>query len=59
MKFGAEMGYLIVLASGVYAVGEKNDAEISYGVSPYGCAGESEYAEGVFAKVAAARTCAG
>ena len=59
MKFGAEMGNLIVLAGGVYAVGEENDAEVSYGVSPYGCAGETEDAEGMFAKVTTARTCAG
>ena len=59
MKFGAEMGNLVVLAGGVYAVGEEDDAEVSYRVSPYGCAGESEDAEGLFAKVAAARTCAG
>jgi len=53
------MGNLIVLAGGVYAVGEEDDAEVSYGVSPYGCAGESEDAEGLFAKVATARTAAG
>ena len=59
MKFGAEMGNLVVLAGGVYTVGEEDDAEVPYGVSPYGCAGESEDAEGVFAKVTAARTAAG
>ena len=59
MKFRAEMGNLVVLAGGVYAVGEEDDAEVSYGVSPYGCASESEDAEGLFAKVTAARTCAG
>ena len=59
MKFGAKMGNLNVLAGGVYAVGEEDDAEVPYGVSPYGCAGESEDAEGFVAKVAAARTCAG
>ena len=59
MKFGTEVGNLIVLAGGVYAVGEEDDAEVAYGVSPYGCAGESEDAEGFVAKVAAARTCAG
>lgn len=53
------MGNLIVLAGGVYAVGEEDDAEVSYGVSPYGCAGETEDTEGLFAKVATARTCAG
>ena len=59
MKFGAEVGNLIVLAGGVYAVGEEDDAEVSDGVSPYGCTGETEDAEGLFAKVATARTCAG
>ena len=59
MEFGAEMGNLVVFAGGVYAVGEEDDAEVSYGVSPYGCAGESEDAEGFVAKVAAARTFAG
>ena len=59
MKFGAEMGNLVVLSGGVYAVGEEDDAEVSYGVSPYGCAGESEDAEGFVAEVAAARTAAG
>ena len=59
MKFRAEMGNLIVLAGGVYAVGEKDDAEVSNGVSPYGCAGESEDAKGFVAKVAPARTCTG
>ena len=59
MKFGAEMDNLGVFAGGVYAVGEEDDAEVSYGISPYGCAGESERAKGLFAKVASARTCAG
>ena len=59
MKFGAEMGNLIVVAGGVYAVGEEDDAEVAYGISPYGCAGETEDAKGFVAKVAAARTCAG
>ena len=54
MKFGAKMGNLVVVAGGVYAVGEEDDAEVAYGVSPYGCAGESEEAEGFVAKVAAA-----
>ena len=54
MKFGTEVGNLIVLAGGVYAVGEEDDAEVAYGVSPYGCASESEDAEGFVAKVAAA-----
>ena len=59
MKFGSEMGNLRVFTGGVYAVGEEDDAEVAYGVSPYGCAGESERAKGLFAKVAAARTFAG
>ena len=28
MKFGAEVGNLIVFAGGVYAVGEEDDAEV-------------------------------
>lgn len=59
MKFGAEMGNLRVFAGGVYAVGEEDDAEVADGVCPYGCAGESEGAKGLFAKVAAARAFAG
>ena len=59
MKFGAEMGNLGVFAGGVDAVGEEDDAEVAYGICPYGCAGESERAKGLFAKVAAARTFAG
>ena len=59
MKFGTEMGNLRVFAGGVYAVGEKDDAEVPDGVCPYGCAGESEGAKGLFAKVMAARTTAG
>ena len=56
MKFWAEVGNLIVFAGGVYAVGEEDDAEVSDGISPYGCAGESEDAEGFVAEVATART---
>lgn len=59
MKFGSEMGNLIVLAGGVYAIGEENDAEVPDGICPDGCAGESEGAEGLFAKVASARAFAG
>lgn len=53
------MGNLRVFAGGVYAVGEEDDAEVADGVCPYGCAGESEGAKGLFAKVAAARAFAG
>ena len=59
MKFGAEMGNLRVFAGGVDAIGEKDDAEVPYGVCPDGCAGEAEGTEGLFAKVVSARTAAG
>ena len=59
MKFGAEMGNLGVFAGGVDAVGEEDDAEVADGICPYGCAGESERAKGLFAKVVSTRTFAG
>ena len=59
MKFGAEMGNLGIFAGGVDAVGEEDDAEVAYGICPYGCAGESERAKGLCAKVVSTRTCAG
>lgn len=51
MKFWAEVFNFRIIAGGVYAVGEEDDTEVSDGICPDGCAGESERAKGLLGEV--------